>query len=63
MPGGLVVGLRDPAHSIHVNSEAYTIGGDPTYGFARFSAQLGALQLPRDGGRGRCARRKVDGEG
>ena len=45
--GGLVVGLRDPAHSIHVNSEAYQMGGDPTYGFARFSAQLGALQLPQ----------------
>jgi hypothetical protein len=45
--GGLVVGLRDPAHSIHVNSEAYQIGGDPEFGFARFSAQLGALQLPQ----------------
>ena len=45
--GAVVIGLRDPAHSVHVNSEAYQIGGDPTYGLARFSLQLGALQLPQ----------------
>ena len=42
-----MIGLRDPAHSIHVNSEAYEMGGDPKFGFSRFSAQLGALQLPQ----------------
>ena len=29
--GGLVVALRDPASSVHVNSELYALGGDPDY--------------------------------
>eukprot|EP01046_Picozoa_sp_COSAG06_P036375 COSAG06_NODE_4005_length_4669_cov_393.186652_1_plen_104_part_10 len=45
--GGIVVALRDPAHSVHVNSELYELGGDATYGFKRFSLSLGALTLPQ----------------
>ena len=45
--GGIVVALRDPAHSVHVNSELYELGGDPSYGFRRFSLSLGALTLPQ----------------
>eukprot|EP01046_Picozoa_sp_COSAG06_P072165 COSAG06_NODE_20989_length_774_cov_0.964444_1_plen_41_part_10 len=41
-----MVALRDPAHSVHVNSELYELGGDPSYGFRRFSLSLGALTLP-----------------
>ena len=43
--GMVAVALRDPASSAFVNSELYKIGGDPNYGFSRFSLQLGALQL------------------
>ena len=43
----VVVALRDPAHSTFVNSELYETGGDPNYGFKRFSLQLGALTLPQ----------------
>ena len=32
---------------LHNNSELYEIGGDPEYGFKRFSLQLGALTLPQ----------------
>jgi hypothetical protein len=45
--GMVAVALRDPASSTFVNSELYKIGGDPNYGFSRFSLQLGALQLPQ----------------
>jgi hypothetical protein len=43
----VAVALRDPAHSTFVNSELYETGGDPNYGFKRFSLQLGALTLPQ----------------
>jgi hypothetical protein len=38
--GMVAVALRDPASSTFVNSELYKIGGDPNYGFSRFSLQL-----------------------
>ena len=45
--GLVLVGLRDPTHSVHNNSELYETGGDAKYGWKRFSLQLGALTLPQ----------------
>ena len=45
--GLVLVALRDPHRSVHNNSELYSLGGDPEYGFKRFSLQLGALTLPQ----------------
>ena len=43
--GAIFVALRDNKHDINVNSETFKLGGDSTYGFSRFSMQLGSLIL------------------